>query len=401
VPVWYWDWAHPALVRQRIAAVVSSLECTDDVRGQLILRINDFLHLPTKSFWSSIKELLGQYRLADQLKHCVDTSPEWLWLRVALYDHSHKIIKVERSPMNTSLQLQEDRASTSLTMLEKNYYSTYPRWQNPDVLQKVAISSPGQQVPFCGYPALFWGGSAVETRIFLDYENAVSSQIYATERCIESIEVKPLVVQMLKKLCSVQDVKHYITSLVVRYVTGTIAHPLENERSFRDAVSTARNRIVSAEMVITELLEKILESFSNALSILDKRIQKYSEGHFVKVHRDLEGEINFYKHTISHEHTPCFALERLSVYLTIFLNRIDDAFYDYPRYCSKMDDIRAVKKSCPLPSSFSQAHYFQWIKKWRIRYQIEEYISVVFSRSSIKLQNPVTLEKIRELAACE
>jgi hypothetical protein len=169
-----------------------------------------------------------------------------------------------------------------------------------------------------------------------------------------------------------------------------------SESQLNELITDSHSRIVKIHIKIQKLAEEVTSAFELASTLLKKRLRKVdSVGS--SVHDEMLDELEFFKNVIISEVTPIYFLETIPQFLITLMTRIDAAYYDYRKYCLKMQEVYACRQSLNVLSVVHQLLLYEYYRMWRNRWYTEQYCASLFSSSTIKMKAPVLLDELRKV----
>ncbi|HEX2955965.1 MAG TPA: DUF3418 domain-containing protein [Chitinispirillaceae bacterium] len=410
IPGYYWDWVHPVLVKERLAFILGILNYSEKEAEQLIAGFLLKYHLPQIHFIYAVAEFFRAVGTELEIRDIEAVLPMHLWCRIAIVDDNGSVNRVLRTPVNTSEVIPGARHEYSVLQNSQLLLSNQAQWVNPALLAPVPFKTDGQNIPVCAFPALFTNKSGTCTRYFLEYNQAISAQIYTTSSLIEracaeeltwAYEEIILKLPICRKLIStfgIDDMESYFYSLIIRIVRGEPEVYAHCEIQLEELITGARSRITSIRERVQVLVDALIETFELVNNLLKKRIQK-SEITGSSVNQEMRDEVEFFKNVIISESTPIFFLEQVPFFLRSCTTRIDAAYYDYRKYCLRMQDVVFFRQQFDVLSVVHQLQYYEYCWKWRHRWYTEQYCTTLFSSSTVKMKTVISLDELRKKTA--
>lgn len=406
IPSFYWEWAHPELTRQRILFILQQLEYPVSDAVIIAKQFLETHRLPLDPFSISVVNFFKKKGVELSVEDIETVVPSHLWTRV-----SFEIEKKSRSAVRTPVKekfLNKKTQPTSLIESPLLQISDHVNWKNPDVLSAFELKTDSQMVPVCGWPALLSDGNGVKTILYLHREEAVSSQINATATLIldalaeqlawtaEEIKLEPVTRQKFEKLFKTADTGQYVSTLIIRYIPGDPQKYAVNELQLKELITEAERRFENVKTELQFLIDKIVVSTERVLTTLRKRIMK-NEERCSLAGGELHSELEFFKRVITSEVTPYYFLEQIPSFLDSLHTRIDAAFYDFRKYSLRMQDVYTFREMTPVSFSFNVRVINEQLLLWRHRWYVEQYCCDLFSSSTIKAHNRVSLEELKRM----
>jgi ATP-dependent helicase HrpA len=404
LPEYYWDWVHPEFVRQRIVLILQLLDCSDAQSHHLLNAFLETNNLPQASFINSVVNFFRQVDIILNTDEIEAVLPVHLWTRVAVKS-DNDVIRIVRTP------IKKDRIDEDDPWFLKNQIlqaSEHMQWQELELLSQTELAVDKQIVPLCVYPAFHFDGHKICTRFFLRKEDAISSQMIVTSQLIqnsvaeqltwavEEISLPPIVRQKLGKLFQIDDIDQFLLSLIIKYTLGDAEMYVLTEFQLQEQIIQAKKRIGVVKQEVLNVLSKLIDSTEMVQSLLKKRIEKHKNVAHETVFQELHEEFNFYKKSIVSESVPFFFLEQIPHILNHFCYRIDAALYDFNKYRMRMHDVELFRQRCTVLLVPNLYFLNEELKKWRRRLQIEQYCCSLFSLSTIKIKNAVSLDDLKK-----
>jgi RNA helicase HrpA len=405
LPDYYWDWVHPDFVRQRIVLILQMMNCSEAMSENLVNNFIETNNLPQESFINSVVNFFRGVDIVLSTEEIEAILPVHLWIRIAI-KCDNDVVRIVRTPTKMYRTDEDDPWFLKNPLLQ---ISEQMLWHDPELLSQTKLSKDKQVVPLCAFPASHFDDHKIRTRYFLRKEDAISSQMITTSQLIqnslaeqltwvvEEITLPPVVRQKLGKLFQIDDVGQFLLPLIIKYVLGDPEIYALTEFQLQEQIIQAKKRIEIVKPEILNLLSKIIDSTEAVSSLLKKRTEKHKSASNDSVFHELLEEYDFYMKIILSESAPYFFLEQISYVLNHFCYRIDAAFYDFNKYRMRMHDVEIYRKRCSV--SLIPNLYFlnDELKKWRRRLQIELYCCSLFSLSTIKIKNAVSLDDLKKI----
>jgi ATP-dependent helicase HrpA len=407
IPGYYWDWIHSVFVKERLLFILGMLNYTENESEQLV---NDFIlryQLPQGHFVQAVAEFFSTIGTPLESGDIEAVLPVHLWSRIAVVDDNGMVAQVARTPLKTNSYMQNSRNDFPVLRNNQLLSSNQIQWENPSPLSPVALKTGEQNVPVCAYPALYTDESGICTRYFLDQNHAISSQIFSTKHQIEhacaeeltwaheEIKLKLPEYQKLMKIVDVDDMESYLFSLIIRMALGESDLYANSELQLNELIAATHSRIKIVNSKIKELVEELITNFEKANTVLKKRLRK-AEPAGSSVCDEMLDEMQFFKNVIISELTPIYFLEMVPQFLNTFTTRIDAAYYDYRKYCLRMQDVYAFRHSFNALSVVHQLQLYEYYRMWRHRWYTEQYCMSLFSLSTIKIKTLVSFDELRK-----
>lgn len=407
IPKYYWDWIYPVFVKKRLVFILGMLNYSESETEQLVA---DFLlryKLPQIHFVQAVAEFFSTNGTELEIEDIEAVLPVYLWSRIAVVDEMGMVLQMSRTPLKTNSFLQNSRNEYPVLHNKKLLLRNQIKWEDPELLSSVALKTDEQVVPVCAYPALYTDESGICTRYFLEKNHAISAQIQTTRHLIEhacaeeltwaheEIKLKITDYQKLLKIVEIDDMESFLFSLIIRIALGELDLYAHSESQLNEFITEARLRIVNINVRVQKIVEEITATFERVTSLLKKKLRK-AESSGGSIHVEMLDEVQFFKNVIISEVTPIYFLEIVPQFLSTFTTRIDAAYYDYRKYCLRMQDVYAFRQYFDVSSVVHQLQLYEYYQAWRHRWYTEQYCANLFSSSTIKMKYTVSLEELRK-----
>jgi ATP-dependent helicase HrpA len=406
IPGYYWDWIHSLFVKERFLFILGMLNYSENDSQQLV---DDFIlqyQLPQIHFVLAVAEFFSTIGISLEIGDIEAVLPVHLWSRIAVVDEKGMVIQMVRTPLKTNNSVQNYRNEYHVLHNKQLFLNNQIQWKNPVLLYPVALKTGEQNVPVCAYPALYTDEYGNCTRYFLDQNHAISAQIYTTRHLIErncaeeltwaheEIKLKLSEYQKMMKILEIDDMENYLFSLIIRIALGESDLYAHSEAQLNELITTSHSRIKTVNSKIKKLVEELINNFEMANALLKRRLRK-AESAGSSVHGEMFDDLQFFKNVIISEITPIYFLEMVPQFLNTFISRIDAAYYDYRKYCLRMQDVYHFRQSSDVLSAVHQLQLYEYYRMWRHRWYTEQYCTSLFSSSTIKMKTPVSLDELR------
>ncbi len=404
IPAYYWDWIYPVFVKDRFTFILSMLNYTENDAIQLTEKFLAKHQLPQIHFVQAVAEFISSIGTELEIREIEAVLPVHLWSRIAVLDGNEKVIQFIRTPVkiNHNRQVLED----GFPVLQNSQLllSNQLQWENPALLSPVSLKTGEQKVPVCAYPALYTNESIICTRYFLERNHAISAQMYTTSHLIEEACAEELTwaheeimqnvkdFEKLMNLFEIDDMESYLFSLIIRIALAEPEMFARSENELQHLITDTRSRIKNINGKVEKLIEEVTGAFEQVDKLLKKRMRRaVSAGR--SVHDEMLEEVEFFKNIIISEVTPIYFLEMVPQFLSVFTTRSDAAYYDYRKYCTRMQDVYTFRMKSDVSSDVHQLQLYGFYRMWRHRLYTEQYCATLFSTSAVK--NSVSLDELR------
>jgi ATP-dependent helicase HrpA len=407
IPFFYWDWVHPEITRLRIMYIIKQLEYSVDESALLTEQFMEAYRLPQEPFSDSAVDFFKKQGVELTVEDIETVIPLYLWCKIASDSENENHLAAIRAPVKNN----------GKRMTKSNHlFSEYPElqisdciiWHNPDILSVAELKTDEQIVPLCAYPALSTDGNRVKTLLFLHKEDAISSQMFTTSSLIqntiaeqlawtaEEVVLKPITKQRLEKVFAIGDIDRYMSTLVIRFALGDPEVYALTESHLQELIAEARGRLANVNNKILTLIDSITNSTECVINILKKRIGKNGRNNSL-VSSLLHEELEFFKCVIISESTPVYFFEQMPWFMESFITRIDTAFYDFQKYTARMQDVITLREKFSVQLTSDEHNLYEQLRIWRGRWYTELYCCDLFSSSTIKSKNRISLDELRRM----
>jgi ATP-dependent helicase HrpA len=407
IPGYYWDWVHSVFVKERLVFILSMLNYSEKETEQLVADFVLKYQFPQIHFVQAVAEFFSSIGTDLEISDIEAVLPVHLWCRIAVLNEKGMVIKVVRTSVKIDNRTPKSGMEFPTLQNSQLLLSNQLQWEGPALLSPVAFKTGEQNVPVCAYPAFYTDKSGMVTRYFLEHNQAISAQIHTTTQLIEhacaedltwaheEIKLKIPHYQKLMKLFQIDDMESYLFSLIIRIALGKSSLYALSETQLHELITDAHSRIVNINGLVLDLVEEVTSAFEQVTAQLKKRMQK-TESAGSSIHEEMLEELHFFKNVITSEATPIYFFEMIPQFLSAFTSRIDAAYYDYRKYCLRMQDVYAFRQHFEVLTVVHQLQLYEYYLTWRHRWYTEQYCATLFSSSTIKKKNSTSLDTLRK-----
>ncbi|MBN1761229.1 MAG: DUF3418 domain-containing protein [Chitinispirillaceae bacterium] len=411
LPLHYWEWQLPVLVRQRTEMLVARLTGLLLARSfdpaDVVDALNGLTVLPDRPYGTAVAGVLEeQFGIpAATTRSTLAELPAYVWIRLVVTDVGNVGIHDFRPPFATGHAVgstQETVVSVLSPITDGLHRQIQDRWESIRFLEPLPCTSPAQQVPCIVYVALRYGEGGAGTAVYTSRHGAVTAHAevlrrLCEERCAEeiawAIETLLLPESLVRNAAVPRERLHEsAVRLFERYVCQLPRELPCSDEAFETMAGAALERCKEGAGVVACLLERTFAAIDRCKIVLVRQRTRYSAYRYEPLHHELEQALDRYRETLFSTTAGSSYIMHLPEYLEAFSHRSTAAFLDTALYRSVMREVHAAETA--IDQCEEQDDYVTVIAREELREMVEQYIIGQFTGGVGGRGVPVTAEDL-------